>query len=234
MQIKLIILLILIVSVNINGQKWNIINKHEITDKGIKDIIPDKFTLYALDDEVMKSLLWSAPSESGTEVNRSNTFINIGLPDEVQEMFRIVRYDMMEPELAAKFPDIRTFYGIAVSNPLKSVRIDYTIQGFRAVVNSPEDGKIFIDHYQRNDKNTRIVYYKNDYTNAPSWGCGVTDEHINRERPTSGGTRIGDCQLRSYRLAQATTGEYSTFHGGTTTSVMSAVVNVINRINQVY
>ena len=234
MQIKLIILLILIVSVNINGQKWNIINKHEITDKGIKDIIPDKFTLYTLDDEVMKSLLWSAPSESGTEVNRSNTFINIGLPDEVQEIFRIVRYDMMEPELAAKFPDIRTFYGIAVSNPLKSVRIDYTIQGFRAVVNSPEDGKIFIDHYQRNDKNTRIVYYKNDYINAPSWGCGVTDEHINRERPTSGGTRIGDCQLRSYRLAQATTGEYSTFHGGTTTSVMSAVVNVINRINQVY
>jgi len=234
MQIKLIILLILIVSVNLNGQKWNIINKNEITDKGIKDIIPDKFTLYALDDEVMKSLLWSAPSESGTEVNRSNTFINIGLPDEVQEIFRIVRYDMMELELAAKFPDIRTFYGIAVSNPLKSVRIDYTIQGFRAVVNSPEDGKIFIDHYQRNDKNTRIVYYKNDYINAPSWGCGVTDEHINLERPTSGGTRIGDCQLRSYRLAQATTGEYSTFHGGTTTSVMSAVVNVINRINQVY
>lgn len=141
MQIKLIILLILIVTVNINGQKWNIINKNEITDKGIKDIIPDKFTLYTLDDEVMKSLLWSAPSESGTEVNRSNTFINIGLPDEVQEIFRIVRYDMMEPELAAKFPDIRTFYGIAVSNPLKSVRIDYTIQGFRAVVNSPEDGK---------------------------------------------------------------------------------------------
>ncbi len=234
MRIRGILFFILIVAFQVKSQQWNIVNPNNTVDKGIKDIQPDKYILYNMDDETMRSLLWSAPSESDIDVSKSNTTISVGMPDATKELFRVVRYDMMEPELAAKFPEIGTFYGVSVINPLKSIRIDYTIQGFRAVISSPEDGKIFIDHYQRSDKNTRIIYYKNDYKKVPSWGCGVTDEHIIHEKPKAGGTRTGDCQLRSYRLAQATTGEYSTFHGGTPTSVMSAVVNAINRVNQVY
>ena len=234
MQFRGILFLLLLTSFQLRAQQWDIITADKIVAKGIKDIQPDRFVLYTLDDETMKALLWNAPSESDTDVSKSNTQISVGLPDATKELFRVVRYDMMEPELAAKFPEIGTFYGVSLINPLKSIRIDYTIQGFRAVISSPEDGKIFIDHYQRSDKNTRIIYYKNDYKKVPSWGCGVTDEHIIHEKPKAGGTRTGDCQLRSYRLAQATTGEYSTFHGGTPTSVMSAVVNAINRVNQVY
>jgi len=229
-----IILFLFAASFQLNAQQWNVITADKIIDKGIKDIQPDKYILYTFDDATMQALLWNAPAESDIDVSKSTTTIQVALPNATTESFSIVRYDMMEPELAAKFPEIKTFYGIAVNNPLKSIRIDYTLQGFRAVISSPEDGKIFIDHYQRNDKNTRIVYYKSDYKKVPSWGCGVTEEHIGGERIKSGGTRIGDCQLRSYRLAQATTGEYSLFHGNTPTSVMAAVVNVINRINQVY
>lgn len=234
MRFRGILFFILITAFQVKSQQWNIVNPNIIVDKGIKDIQPDKYILYNMDDETMRSLLWSAPSESDIDVSKSNTTISVAMPDATKELFRVVRYDMMEPELAAKFPEIGTFYGISVNNPLKSIRIDYTSQGFRAVVSSPEDGKIFIDHYQRNDKNTRIIYYKIDYKKAPTWGCGVSEEHIIHEKPKSGGTRTGDCQLRTYRLAQATTGEYYNFQGGNNTSVMSAVVNVINRINQVY
>jgi|GEM_PF-6752610 len=48
----------------------------------------------------------------------------------------------------------------------------------------------------------------------------------------------GDCVLRNFELAMATTGEYSNFHGATSAAdaalVTSAVLNVINRINEVY
>ncbi|WP_224055604.1 reprolysin-like metallopeptidase [Vibrio penaeicida] len=40
--------------------------------------------------------------------------------------------------------------------------------------------------------------------------------------------------LRTYRLAIATTYEYSRFHGGTKQSVMSAVATTINRVNEIY
>jgi len=229
-----IILFLFAASFQLDAQQWYITRPDQIIEKGTKDIEPEKYILYHLDDEAMKNLLWSAPSESETEVSSSNTIISVALPDANKELFRVVRYDMMEPELAAKYPEIGTFYGVSTTNPLTSIRIDYTLQGFRAVVSLPGESKVFIDHFQRNDKSTRIVYYKKDYKKMPSWGCGVTDEHLSKDRIKSGGARIEDCQLRSYRLAQATTGEYSAFHGGTPLSVMSAVVNVINRINQVY
>ncbi|MEM7314009.1 MAG: reprolysin-like metallopeptidase, partial [Planctomycetota bacterium] len=40
--------------------------------------------------------------------------------------------------------------------------------------------------------------------------------------------------LRTYRLAVATTGEYTSFHGGTVNSALAAVVTSVNRITGVY
>lgn len=151
-----------------------------------------------MDDETMRSLLWSAPSESDIDVSKSNTTISVAMPDATKELFRVVRYDMMEPELAAKFPEIGTFYGISVNNPLKSIRIDYTSQGFRAVINSMGEGRMYIDHYQRSDLNHRIVYYRKDLTNkGPKWGCDfVNDEHGNNDKGVNGGSRTGNCTLK--------------------------------------
>ncbi len=41
-------------------------------------------------------------------------------------------------------------------------------------------------------------------------------------------------QLRTYRTAIATTGEYTTFHGGTVAAGLAAVVTALNRVNGVY
>lgn len=221
----------------IHAQSWQMTDPSSVEFTGIKDIEPLIGTVFTINDTEMRNLLWTAEKEIDRNVNESQVIINVGLPNGDTELFKIVQYDMMEVELAAKYPDIRTFYGVSIYDKLKRIRIDYTYHGFRAVISAPDEDKIFIDHYQRDDKNTRIAYYKKDYKKVPSWGCHVTDEH-NIDRHTPPGARIGDCQLRSYRLAQATTGEYSNYHGATTSAqsglVMTAVVNVINRINEVY
>ena len=233
----ILIFCLLALTTFISGQSWNQISADEIEDKGIKDIEPQIFTLYNIDDTVIKDLLWSAKHESEQDVKQSNVVIQVGLPENRIENFKIVQYDMMEPELASKYHEIRTFYGVSAENSAKRIRIDYTNHGFRAVISSPDEDKVFIDHFQRNDKNTRVVYYKKDYKKVPTWGCNVTEEHI-IDRNIGSGSRIGDCQLRSCRLAQATTAEYSIYHGATSAAqsslVMTAVVNVINRINEVY
>ncbi len=235
-RFSLLVLLILHATSGFN-QTWQLIDSKDVEIRGQKDLEPQSGIVYNTNDDEIKNLLWSAEHELNIDVQNSRTVINVGMPNGEMDSFKIVQYDMMESELASKYSDIRTFYGVSLNDKLRRIRIDYTNHGFRAVISSPEDDKIFIDHYQRNDKNTRIVYYKKDYKKVPSWGCNVTD-HYALERDASSGARIGDCQLRSYRLAQATTAEYSNYHGATSSSqsglVLSAVVTVINRINEVY
>ena len=38
-------------------------------------------------------------------------------------------------------------------------------------------------------------------------------------------------QLRTYRLAMATTGEYTAFHGGTVNGALGAITTTVNRVN---
>jgi len=228
----------ILITIQSFAQTWQITSESEIENKGRIDISPKEFALFSMDDTIMQALLWRAPHERDLGVHESDCVIMAGLPEGTTERFQVVQYDMMEPGLAAKYPEIRTFYGVSLVNPMKRIRIDYTIEGFRAVITAPGEDKIFIDHYQRNDKNTRISYYKQSYS-GEHWGCNVESDHDHEILDEQNhNLRVGDCQLRSYRLAQATTGEYSNFHGATSSAqsnlVLSAVVTVINRVNEVY
>jgi Metallo-peptidase family M12B Reprolysin-like len=218
------------------GQNWTITDENSIKELGKRDLFPNKFITYSVDDQAIKTLLWSAPLERLQDVNSSPVILTVGMPDKTAQQFRIVEYYMVEDP--SEHPNIKTFLGVSTSNPLTSIRIDYTMQGFRAVIDDIENGKIFIDHFQRSDKSTRIVYYKKDYIKAPKWGCEFIPGERHAVEIISEGSRAGDCKLRTYRLAQAVTSEYSTFHGADDVSevalVTSAVTTVINRINGVY
>ncbi|MCB9310399.1 MAG: propanediol utilization protein [Lewinellaceae bacterium] len=211
-----------------SAQSWTLVSEN--SSVATYDFKPQKFKIYSISDEEIKTILWASPNEKNIDVRNSTNIIQIPTADGVLHDFKIVEYDMMEPELKSKFPDIRTFYGVSPENGLTRVRIDYGNQGFRAVINDIGQ-KTFIDYANRSQNNERIVYFTKDYIKSDPWECSVQGESNARGES---GLRIGDCQLRSYRLALATTGEYSTYHGGTPTSVMSAVTTSINRVNEVY
>lgn len=233
------LLLTLLAISSIQAQQWKLVTQ-EIPVLGRKDIQPDKDYKYYVDDAEMKSILWTAPHESTTHSRQSNCVITVPLANGEFDQFSIVQYDMMESELAAKYKDIRTFYGFSKTNPYRKIRADYTNYGFRAVIKDKENPNTYIDHYQRNDRGHKIVYYKKDLQNIHQWSCSFDEleENHHEERPEENNNRAGDCTFRQYRLAQATTAEYSNFHGAFSVAqealVMSAVVLVVNRCNGVY
>ncbi|MBK6566016.1 MAG: T9SS type A sorting domain-containing protein [Saprospiraceae bacterium] len=221
------------------GQNWTPVESSEITiQTGSIDIVPNKFQLYRVNDAEIKAILDDAPTEEekvdGDMSMGKNVIIKLGLPDGESEEFMIYEYKMMESGLASQFPDFKTYYGNSISNPLHHVRIDYTTHGLRAMILSP-DGSIFIDHFQRNDKNHKIVYYKKDFSKPITWFCGVKGNGFSEKDKNKIDSRIGDCGIRhQYRLAIAATGEYTTFHGGTVALAMAAIMTTMNRVNGVF
>lgn len=231
MKIYWTLLIAMFCTLTINSQAWTIVNEGSVRSTGKRMIIPNKFILAKINSKEVRSELWKSPLES-EGVQRSNNIISVMLGNGEVDKFRVTEYSMMEDGLAAKFPNFKTFYGQSISDPQRQIRIDYTSDGFRAVI-SDVDGRTYIDPYQKGDSDLRIIYKKKDLDPKQDWSCGLKTENVLTKEPAKR-RFAGDCTLRTYRLAVAATGEYTAFHGGTVNAAMSAIMTTINRVNEMF
>ncbi|MEL7021417.1 MAG: reprolysin-like metallopeptidase, partial [Bacteroidota bacterium] len=247
MQKKLFLLLLTIycgigssIAQNLTSGLWQDVPQARLDSEADRRIIPERFRSVRLDFPQLKNQTTNVPHEDRVAVKNSSFTIDIPTPDASFSTFRIVEYSMMEPELAARYPQIRTFYGYNVKSPSESIRMDMTDRGFHATYQST-GGKVYIDPYAFGDVEHYMVYYKKDYE-APDklWECAVESHAIDTETHTGDQQllRAGDCNFRTYRLALATTLEYSGYHGASSQAqsnlVMSAVTTTMNRVNGIF
>lgn len=202
---------------------------------------PDAFRLYTLDRHLFTQTTSQGPAERSGGVaaaagaGAQEAVISLPMPDGSFSRFRYVESPIMAAELAARFPEIKTYAGQGLDDASASVRFDWTPQGFHAQVLSPS-GAVYIDPYNKGDATLYAVYYKRDYRAAGrAFGCQVVPGAI---AAGMGGTAAvvtpsGDT-LRTYRLAVAATGEYTQFHGGTKPLALAAIVTAVNRVDGIY
>ena len=220
-----------------NGQIWTQIDESAIRRIGDQQIFTEKSTLANVDDEEIKNILWNAPNQKDISVLASDVILPIMQLDGSIRNFKIVEYDIVKNKNPRSFPNIKTFIGVDTQNRGVSARIDYTIHGFRAVINN-QGKRTYIDHFQTNDRNTKVIYTKDALLNEHPWFCETESSSESKNEKINHTYRAGDCQFREYEIAIATTGEYSNYHGATSSAdsalVHSAVVTTLNRVNEVY
>ena len=199
---------------------------------GTQYIKPEKSAQFSLDFISMKNAMQqSAPMEN---TGRGLT-ISLPTPDGSTETFEIWKYSMMEPSLQSQFPEIGTYLGRSESVASRTIRIDHTSQGFHAMVQGA-GGSWFIDPVYLNETQYYQVYYKTDLVNTKSFECGNLAIEMAEDDVQDVSKTIlpNGTQLKTYRLAVAATGEYTTFHGGTVADALSAQVTTMNRVNGLY
>ena len=227
----------------------------EPTSTDQRRIVPASYRNVRIDLATFSLELTTVPHETNVSLHESEYKITIPLPDGTDQEFRIVETPVMAPELAAKFPSIKTYAGQGVDDPTATLRFDVTPQGFHGSVIS-ERGAYYIDPYSPKDLRHYISYWKTEYekNNVPVFqelppirrDASVDskfDDVIRRKEATKEVLRKRDIvaqktssgtELRTYRLALAVTGEYTTFHGGTVAGAVAAMNTTVNRINGVY
>jgi subtilisin-like proprotein convertase family protein len=170
---------------------------------------------------------------------RSSTIV-LPLPDGTFDEFSVTESQVMSDNLAAKYPNIKTYQGISVNNN-SSVRFDITPKGFHAMVFTDE-GTVYIDPINRQTVKHYQSYYKMDFDpmakgsfqeGQPIDYNPELTKQINAmvARGVQPPSRV---ELRTYRLAISATGEYTAFHGGTVEGALSAIVTTMNRVNGIY
>ena len=172
-------------------------------------------------------------------LTNDSVIIDLPLPNGEYVRYRLTPSKVMHPALALKYPAIRTFSGVQLDKPENQGKFDITPQGFHGVFNHGNE-TIFIDPSSRASNRHYHNYYRKDA--QPLADIELTKRWSPRKRATTSGSTTGNklstssnaTQLVTYKLAIATTGEYSEFHGGTKELVLAALVTLVNRLNDVY
>ena len=221
---------------------WQQIDESTIQSSGQRTITPLFYKTFALDKNALSRLLESAPREFSQAAKSSPLTIALPLPDGTLERFTVEESPIMEPELAAQFPEIKTYRGQGVDDPSATTRFDWTPQGFHAVVISTS-GSVYVVPYAKNDSTNYISYYARDFPeNLSTLECGVTDADVadavargvySSERVAP--NVISGSTLRTYRLAVAATAEYTaSYGGGSQSGALSAITTTVNLIDAIY
>ncbi|MEZ4789769.1 MAG: M12 family metallo-peptidase [Flavobacteriales bacterium] len=217
---------------------------------GERRIAPQNARMVRLDVATFRARQASIERGALTELGQRGSVLTLPTPDGAMASFRVLEVPVMHPELQARYPMIRTYSGVGITDPSASVKIDFGPNGFHAMVTPGSRRSWFIDPVQVGDVDYYQVYDRRDLVRTqgqPVLSCGVdmvndvpqAEARTQQWMDAMGTDRVGDCQLRTYRLALACTGEYANFHGSNTTNnnksfALAAMVTTMNRVNDMF
>lgn len=118
----------------------------------------------SLDLAGLRGVAREAPMARSGDLSASSLTISLPHPDGGYQRFTLEESPIMEPGLAAKHPDIKTYRGKGVDDPRATLRMDITQLGLHASVRSP-DGGWYVDPYYRNDTSVYASYTRADLIN---------------------------------------------------------------------
>ncbi len=221
---------------------WGIADRTTLAAR-VEPASPRAYQVVEFHEDALSRALANVPMEF-TEAARSvQVVVSLPMPDGSFPRFRIEESPVMEPDLAAQFPEVKSYRGQGVDDPTATTRFDWSPNGFHAIVLSA-NGTVFIARYTADDERNYISFYKEDLQDGfqpPQ--CEVTEamqesSELRRQFGAEGfapNAFVGT-SLRTYRLALATTVEYTnnTTYGGTKASTLTKLNTIVNLINAIY
>ncbi len=209
--------------------RWIPMNSTDLEriDVSGQQIIPNEYKVFSMDFEALEDFL---------QLNQSTTFsLEIPFPDGTIQKFTCEKATLIPDGLQTKYPSILSFDGKGETIRGSSMKFGISPKGFHAMVLLQGSSPVFIDIISQGMTSYYMSYYKENYEPQQIFTCDFQGE--DKLAPTydlDTKSFAGDCQLRSYRLALACTGEYTQFHGGTVETTLAEYAIAMARVNGIY
>lgn len=222
-----------------------------------KPIIP-KAVAYRINEKALLTYLADAPLETAT--NAVQLRLAIPLPNGATETFALRQTLTLSPALTAEYPDFKTYAGQGDTHPNYIIRMSLTSLGFDAVIWGVDGDAVY---YKKTSPDPAdhlyTTYFARDALRASSakgFGtllrCGsvgsTTQPNLPGLTPGKGGRLAAPAfsagaAIRTFRIAIATTGEWTRNAGGfpTVTDVtqlrtngLAVLTTTVNRLNGIF
>ena len=208
------------------------------TDKAVaRQSYPKSFRLFNLNFSTLQQELFAVVGKS----SKSSTVISLPNADGDIEQFEVFEASNFEPDLQARFPEIRAYSGKGITDKYATLKLSISPQGVQTMVFRTEKDNEFMEPYSK-DHTVYSVYRTHRDKGALNWMCSTEErntfsslnEKVNNLHITARST--GD--LKTMRLAQSCNGEYANYFGATSSAqvglVLAAYNATLTRCNGVY
>ena len=192
--------------------------------------------IYSLNLEGIKTAVTSAPKRLSKTVS-SKTIIPFPNANGTFSDYRIFEASVMHPDLQAKYPDIRSYVGQNIKNPVETIRFSISPKGLSSMTLSVDKRSTFIEPYTEDLLYYRVYNRSERDATSDGFECEVTDNlnnTLNKGISGKAQKNANDGILRTYRLVVSATGEYTNYHGGTVAQALAAMNTTLTRVNGIY
>jgi trimeric autotransporter adhesin len=130
-----------------------------------------------LDQRGLAAALAGAPRERSRDARERPLVLSLPDPDGGFQRFALHESPVMEPGLAAKHPEIKTYSGRGLDAPATTIRLDLTPLGLHASVRGPQ-GMWYVDPTEPRDPAVYRTYFGRDVVENPHGAMAETSAEI--------------------------------------------------------
>jgi subtilisin-like proprotein convertase family protein len=233
MKKQLLYLLILFCCVKIHAQNNDLWQKVSSSSVSKRDGSTDSERLYyKLNSDFLKTKLSATTNKSS---NSNTAEITIPNSKGVLERFKVWESSNFEPELQAKYPEIRAYEGSGLDDKTAKIHFSVAPIGIQTMVLRADKPSEFIEQNPDDSSGYVLFTAKSSLNSALPLVCNVKDIVANENsKNTTSKTTANNKVFKTFRLALSCTGEYTTFFGGTKTGALAGMNATLTRVNGVF
>jgi subtilisin-like proprotein convertase family protein len=214
-----------------NQSPWKRIDQASLSsfDKNYSKSSSSDKVLFRLDQEALTQSLAVINSKAA---NMGSVEISIPNITGGIEKFTVWESSNFEPELQAKYPEIRAYAGRGISDPRASINFSLSPKGIQTMVLRAGSGSEFIEAYPEEPSLYVLFSSKTRNKGELPFVCSTEDKILNKELTNKTSKIAANNRVfKTLRLALSCTGEYGAYHGGTEAKALAAMNATMNRVN---
>jgi subtilisin-like proprotein convertase family protein len=235
---KIIILLLFFIAFSTiyaqNTTPWEKVERSTVSfsDKKRGDFKTEDQLFFRLDIDAFKQSLLTIQNKT---TSKSGVAISIPNRNGLMEKFLVWESSNFDPELQAKYPDIRAYRGVGVTDANATLNFSLSPNGIQTMILRANSGSEFIESVDV--KESTYVLFNSTSRNKGSlpFSCKTEDRVLNSQLLNKSGKIAANNQVfKTLRLALSCTGEYTAYHGGTKLLALAAMNETMTRVNGIF
>lgn len=229
MKKQLLFLILIFGWINIHAQTnllWEKVNS--VSAKKTESLSNQEKLYYKLNESLLTQKIASTTSKSSTSE------ITIPNADGVLERFMVWESSNFDPELQAKYPEIRAYEGTGLDDKTAKIHFSVAPIGVQTMVLRPDKASEFIEKNPENKSEYVLFTSKYRDTSKSPLTCMTKEEANKNVSGKTAKTASNTQSFKTLRLAISCTGEYAAFFGGTKAGALAGMNETMTRVNGVF